>query len=116
MKLQEKVAIVSGSGRGIGREIALKLAAEGAAVVVNDLDAAPAEETVAAIEAAGAFSQFGGPLPASHASSFTSAGAVGAPWAGAPWSAPPSCSAGAISMSIDPSEPNDMPLCCIEAR
>jgi hypothetical protein len=69
----------------------------------------------AAIEAAGAFSQLGGPLPASHASSFTSAGAVGAPWAGAPWSAPPSCSAGAISMSIDPSEPNDMPLCCIEA-
>lgn len=53
MKLQDKVAIVSGSGRGIGREIALKLADEGASVVVNDLDAAPAEETVAAIEAAG---------------------------------------------------------------
>ena len=53
MKLQDKVAIVSGSGRGIGREIALKLAADGASVVVNDLDAAPAEETVAAIEAAG---------------------------------------------------------------
>jgi 3-oxoacyl-[acyl-carrier protein] reductase len=53
MKLQGKVAIVSGSGRGIGREIALKLASEGAAVVVNDLDAAPAEETVAAIAAAG---------------------------------------------------------------
>ncbi|MDE1675261.1 SDR family NAD(P)-dependent oxidoreductase [Nocardia gipuzkoensis] len=51
--LDEKVAIVSGSGRGIGRAIALKLAAEGAAVVVNDLDAEPAKETVAAIEAAG---------------------------------------------------------------
>lgn len=51
--LEGKVAIVSGSGRGIGREIALKLAAEGAAVVVNDLDAGPAKETVAAIEAAG---------------------------------------------------------------
>ncbi|MFC9664666.1 SDR family NAD(P)-dependent oxidoreductase [Nocardia sp. NPDC127606] len=51
--LDGKVAIVSGSGRGIGREIALKLAAEGASVVVNDLDAGPAEETVAAIEAAG---------------------------------------------------------------
>ncbi|MBC7192333.1 SDR family oxidoreductase [Marinobacter sp.] len=53
MKLQGKVAIVSGSGRGIGREIALKLASEGASVVVNDLDAGPAEETVAAITAAG---------------------------------------------------------------
>jgi len=51
--LDNKVAIVSGSGRGIGREIALKLASEGAAVVVNDLDAEPAKETVAAIEAAG---------------------------------------------------------------
>jgi 3-oxoacyl-[acyl-carrier protein] reductase len=51
--LEGKVAIVSGSGRGIGREIALKLAAEGARVVVNDLDPEPAKETVAAIEAAG---------------------------------------------------------------
>ncbi|PJE17150.1 SDR family oxidoreductase [Mycobacterium sp.] len=51
--LHSKVAVVSGSGRGIGREIALKLAAEGASVVINDLDAEPAAETVAAIEAAG---------------------------------------------------------------
>ena len=51
--LDGKVAIVSGSGRGIGREIALKLASEGAKVVANDLDAEPAKETVAAIEAAG---------------------------------------------------------------
>ncbi|WP_330182887.1 SDR family oxidoreductase [Nocardia sp. NBC_01503] len=51
--LDGKVAIVSGSGRGIGREIALKLASEGAKVVVNDLDAEPAKETLAAIEAAG---------------------------------------------------------------
>ncbi|NQV20243.1 MAG: SDR family oxidoreductase [Rhodospirillales bacterium] len=43
-KLQKKVAIVTGSGRGIGREIALKLAAEGAHVVVNDLDDGPATE------------------------------------------------------------------------
>ena len=40
--LDGKIAIVSGSGRGIGREIALKLASEGATVVVNDLDAEPA--------------------------------------------------------------------------
>ncbi|MFI9508211.1 SDR family NAD(P)-dependent oxidoreductase [Nocardia sp. NPDC052566] len=51
--LDNKVAIVSGSGRGIGREIALKLASEGAAIVVNDMDAEPAKETVAAVEAAG---------------------------------------------------------------
>lgn len=52
-KLNGKVAIISGSGRGIGRAIALKLAGDGAAVVVNDLDETPAAETVAAIEAAG---------------------------------------------------------------
>ncbi len=53
LKLEDKVAIVSGSGRGIGRAVALKLASEGAAVVVNDLDEEPALETIAAIEAAG---------------------------------------------------------------
>ncbi|HEY2929851.1 SDR family NAD(P)-dependent oxidoreductase [Piscinibacter sp.] len=52
-KLQDKVALVSGSGRGIGREIALKLASEGARVVVNDLDEAPAMEVVQTIRAAG---------------------------------------------------------------
>jgi 3-oxoacyl-[acyl-carrier protein] reductase len=51
--LDGKVALVSGSGRGIGREIALKLAGEGARVVVNDLDAGPAEETLADIIATG---------------------------------------------------------------
>ena len=52
-KLDGKVAIVTGSGRGIGAEIAVTLAADGAAVVVNDLDEEPAREMVAAIEAAG---------------------------------------------------------------
>ena len=52
-KLQDKVALVTGSGRGIGRAIALKLAGEGARVVVNDLDAAPADEVVQEIIAAG---------------------------------------------------------------
>jgi NAD(P)-dependent dehydrogenase (short-subunit alcohol dehydrogenase family) len=38
-RLDDKVAVVTGAGRGIGREIALLLASEGAKVVVNDLGA-----------------------------------------------------------------------------
>ena len=53
-KLEGKSAIVTGSGRGIGREIARMLAREGARVVVNDLDAEPANETVSALQAEGA--------------------------------------------------------------
>ena len=52
-KLEGKVALVSGSGRGIGREIALKLASEGARVVINDLDEAPALDTVQTIQSRG---------------------------------------------------------------
>lgn len=52
-RLEGKTALVTGSGRGIGQAIAMKLAAEGARVVINDLDAAPANETVEAIRAAG---------------------------------------------------------------
>jgi 3-oxoacyl-[acyl-carrier protein] reductase len=52
-KLQGKVALVSGSGRGIGRSIALKLAADGARVVINDLDEAPAWETTKEITETG---------------------------------------------------------------
>ncbi len=60
--LQGKVAVVTGSGRGIGQAVIKQLASEGAKVVVNDLGAnldgtgtegGPADETVAEIKAAG---------------------------------------------------------------
>ena len=51
--LEGKVALVTGSGRGIGRAIALKLAAQGARLVINDLDEQPAQEVALEIRAAG---------------------------------------------------------------
>jgi 3-oxoacyl-[acyl-carrier protein] reductase len=53
LPLADRVALVSGSGRGIGREIALKFASAGASVVVNDLDKDVAEQTASDITAAG---------------------------------------------------------------
>jgi len=56
-ELEGRVAIVTGAGRGLGREEAMDLAANGARVVVNDIDLpdarAAAEETVEDITAAG---------------------------------------------------------------
>ena len=60
--LENKVAVVTGAGRGIGREIALLMASKGAKVVVNDLgaeldgegaDATPAAQTASDIKRAG---------------------------------------------------------------
>jgi len=51
--LDGKVAIVTGSGRGIGAATATLLGSQGALVVVSDLDPTPAEETAAAIRNAG---------------------------------------------------------------
>ncbi|MFE3451980.1 SDR family NAD(P)-dependent oxidoreductase [Nonomuraea sp. NPDC059194] len=53
MDLSAKVAVVTGAGRGLGRAYAEALAAAGTAVVVNDVDAAAAEEVAGAIGARG---------------------------------------------------------------
>src|SRR5438270_265163 len=51
--LDGKVAIITGSGRGIGAAAAKLFAREGASVIVSDLDPAPAEETTSEIRSAG---------------------------------------------------------------
>jgi 3-oxoacyl-[acyl-carrier protein] reductase len=58
MRLQDRIAIVTGAGSGFGRGIAQRFAAEGARVLVNDLDAAGGQATVAAIAAAGGHARF----------------------------------------------------------
>ncbi len=53
MRLQDRVALITGSARGIGRATALAFAAEGAQVIVCDMDAAGGEQTAADIRTAG---------------------------------------------------------------
>jgi len=88
--LQDKVAVVTGSGRGIGRDIALEMAAQGAKVVVNDIgasvtgegsDASPGQQVVDEIKAMGgqaalstdSVSEWNSPTASSSARSTTSA-------------------------------------------
>jgi 3-oxoacyl-[acyl-carrier protein] reductase len=56
-RLEDRVAVITGAGRGIGRATAMRFAQEGAAVVVNDVDPEPAEETALAVKEAGGKAQ-----------------------------------------------------------
>ena len=58
MRLAGKSTIVTGAGSGIGRAIAQRFAAEGAAVLVADIEEPGGRETVAAIQAAGGKAEF----------------------------------------------------------
>ena len=58
MRLKDKSIIVTGSGGGIGEGIAKRLAAEGARVIVNDINAAMGESVVAQIIQAGGVASF----------------------------------------------------------
>jgi NAD(P)-dependent dehydrogenase (short-subunit alcohol dehydrogenase family) len=96
--LKDKVALVSGSGRGIGRAIAHKLARHGAKVVVNDLDEEPGRAVADEIKSAA-----GRPSPSTAAS----------PMRASPTglSAPPSrLSAGSTSSSTTPATPGTRPF------
>lgn len=53
MRLKGKVALITGAGSGIGRESALRFAAEGAKIVVADVNDAGGEETVSLVQSAG---------------------------------------------------------------
>jgi 3-oxoacyl-[acyl-carrier protein] reductase len=53
MQLMDRVAIITGSARGIGRETALSLAREGASIVVADINEAGAQDAAAEIEGLG---------------------------------------------------------------
>ena len=57
MRLQGKVSIITGAGRGIGHATALKFGREGAIVIVCDLDPTSIDQTVAAVKAVGADAQ-----------------------------------------------------------
>ena len=58
MRLKNKVALITGAGRGIGQATAVRFAMEGAKVVVVDIDSKEGEETVEMIKSAGGATVF----------------------------------------------------------
>lgn len=72
MRLRDKTALVTGAGSGIGRATAKRFAAEGATVVVTDVDREGGEETVARIDAEGNEAEFR-ELDVTDADAFTAA-------------------------------------------
>ncbi len=69
MRLKDKTALITGAGGDLGRAMSLRLAGEGAWVMVNDLDQARAQETVELILAAGGRAR-------AHAADITDTGQV----------------------------------------
>ena len=53
MQLEDKIALVTGAGRGMGRAISLQLAEAGANIAVSDIDASTAEDTAVAVKQLG---------------------------------------------------------------
>src|SRR5258706_10773389 len=53
MSVEDRVAIITGAGSGVGRAAAIRFAAEGASVVATDIHAESVKETCALVEAAG---------------------------------------------------------------
>ena len=53
MELNDKIAVVTGAGRGMGRAISLQLAEAGANIAVSDINADSLEETATAVKALG---------------------------------------------------------------